>query len=106
MEWCSEDNNVMNFSKILLKFAVVFKIFAYFFPFLSLTIITGQRSLLSLANGLNDKHPDSKRFLNIFFSAICGNFSSEFCTFSFFRYDLVTNKAKSCSVESHHGKNS
>ena len=31
-------------------------------------------------------------FLNIFFTAKCGNFSLEFCTFSFFLDDLVTNK--------------
>ena len=45
---------VLNFSKILLKFAIVFKIFECFCPFLSLTIITGQRSFLSLADGLLD----------------------------------------------------
>ena len=33
-------------------------------------------------------------FLNIFFTAKCGNFSFEFCTFRFFLYDLVTNKAR------------
>ena len=43
----------LNFSKILLKFAIVFKIFEYFCPFLSL-IITGQRSFSSLADGLLD----------------------------------------------------
>ena len=29
----SEDNNMTNFSKILLKFAIVFKIFEYFLSF-------------------------------------------------------------------------
>ena len=47
-------------------------------------------------------------FLNIFFTAKCGNFSSEFCTFSFFLYDSVTNKFRKLEVVesnlSHHGK--
>ena len=30
MEWCSGDVNITNFSKILLKFAIVFKIFEFF----------------------------------------------------------------------------
>ena len=60
MEWCSEDINITNFSKILLKFANVLKIFEYFCPFLSLTIITGQRSFLSLADGALDKNPEPK----------------------------------------------
>ena len=47
-----EDSNVLNFSKILLKIAIVFKIFDCFCLFLSLTIITGQRSFSSLADGL------------------------------------------------------
>ena len=49
-----EDFNVLNFGKILLKFAIVFKIFECFCPFLSLTIIIGQRSFSSLADGLLD----------------------------------------------------
>ena len=36
---------ILNSSKILLKFAIVFKIFEYFCSFLSLTTITGQRNL-------------------------------------------------------------
>ena len=39
-----EDFNVLNFSNILLKVAIVFKIFECFCPFLCLTIITGQLS--------------------------------------------------------------
>ena len=53
--WCSEYNNITNFSKILLKLAIVFKIFEYFCPFLSLTILSDQRSFLSLR--LHDKYP-------------------------------------------------
>ena len=37
-------------------------------------------------------------FLNCFFTAKCGNFSLEFCTFSFFLYDLVTNKFRKLKV--------
>ena len=81
MEWCSEDNNITNFSKILLKFAVVFKIFEYFCPFLSLAIITGQRSP---ADGLHERDRETKNFSEQFFTTKCGNFSFEFCTFSFF----------------------
>ena len=44
-----EDFNVLNFSKILLKIAIVFKFFDCFCPFLSLTIITSQRCFSSLA---------------------------------------------------------
>ena len=56
MEWCSEDVNITKFSKILLKLATGFKFFEHVFPFLSLTIITGQRSFLSLADGLHEKY--------------------------------------------------
>ena len=63
-------------------------------PFLSLTINTGQRSFLSLADGLHDmKSRGKKCSLNIFVTAKCGKFSTEFCTFSFL-YDLVTNEAR------------
>ena len=62
MEWCSED--------IIIT---------------SLTIITGQRSFSSLADGLHEKKIQSqKMFLNILFTAKCGKFSLEFCTLSFF----------------------
>ena len=37
-------------------------------------------------------------FLNMFFTAKCGNFSLEFCTLSFFLYDLVTNKFRKLEV--------
>ena len=82
MEWCFEDINVTNFSKIVLKYAIVFfLIFEYFCPseFSDHYIITGQRRLLSLADGLHDKIPETK----IFFTAICGNFSFEFYTVFF-----------------------
>ena len=57
-----EDFNILNFGKILLKFAIVFKICEYFCPFLSLTIITGRRSFSSLADGLLDVTPEKKTF--------------------------------------------
>ena len=96
-------------SRIVARFCeslLFFKIFEYFCPFLSLTIVTGQQGFLCLAERLDEKIPESKN-LNIFFTAICENFSSEFCAFSFL-CDLVTNKARklNCSFESHHGKNS
>ena len=49
-----QDFNILNFRKTLLKFAIVFKIFEYFCPFLSLTIKTGQQGFWSLAVGLLD----------------------------------------------------
>ena len=75
MEWCSDDIIITSFCKILLKFVIVLKFFEYFCPFLSLTIITGQRSFLSLADGLHEKIQRQKMFLNMFFTAKCGNFS-------------------------------
>ena len=66
MEWCSEDINIKNFSKILLKFSIVFRIFEYFCPFLSLTIITDKRSCLRPADGLHDKNRDTKNVFEHF----------------------------------------
>ena len=60
MELCSEDNNITIVGKILLNFAVVFKIFEFFCSFLSLTSITGQQSFLCLAGGLHDKTQSQK----------------------------------------------
>ena len=37
-------------------------------------------------------------FLNMFFTAKCGNFSLEFCTKFFFLYDFVTNKFRKLEV--------
>ena len=98
MEWCSEDIIITSFCKILLKFAIVLKIFENFCLFLSLTIITGQRSFSSLADGLREKIQRQKIFLKMFFTVKCGNFSLEFCTLSFFLYDLVTNKFRKLEV--------
>ena len=61
-----EDFDIMNMSKILLKFAVVFKIFEYFCPFLSLTIITGQRNFLGLSDGLLERTPERKIVFELF----------------------------------------
>ena len=60
MERCSNDIIITSSSKILLNFAIVLKIFEYFCPFLSTTIITGQRSFSSLADGLHGEHPETK----------------------------------------------
>ena len=51
---------------------MVFK-FEYFCPFLSLAIITGQRSFSSLSDGLPDITPETKIALNIF-TAKSGSF--------------------------------
>ena len=51
---------IMNFSKILLNIAIVKKIFEYFCPFLSSTIITGQRSVSNLWDGLLDICPETE----------------------------------------------
>ena len=45
-------------------------------------------------NRLRQNSRHKKWFWNGFFSANCGNFSFEFCTFSFFLFDLVTNKVR------------
>ena len=55
-----EDFNILNSSKILLKFANVFKTLECFCPFRSLTVITGQRSFSSLADGLLDITTENK----------------------------------------------
>ena len=69
----------------------------HFFVFLlSLTIISGQQSFLSLADGLYDRNRETI-FLKIF-TAKCGNFHFEFCAFSFFLHDLITNKARKLKV--------
>ena len=94
MEWCSEDDNVMNFS----KFAVVFKIFEHFCLFLSLTIITGQQSFLSLADGLHDKNPDSKIVWVHFLHCDMWKLFFWILRFQFFLYDLVTKKARKFEV--------
>ena len=60
IEWCSEDIKITNFSNILLKFEIAIKIFKYFCPLLCLMIITGQRSFLSLTDGLHDNYPETK----------------------------------------------
>ena len=65
-----EDSNILNYSKILLKFAIVFKIFEYFCPFQSSTIITGQRNFLSFADGLHDRTPEIRNGFEHFFHEI------------------------------------
>ena len=73
-----EDFISLNFSKILLKFAFVFKILESFCHFLSLTIITGQRSFSSLADGLRDITQETKTVLNIV-TKKSGSISFKFC---------------------------
>ena len=57
-----EDFIVLNFSKILLKFAIVFN----FFSFSEFNDHYWPTKLLGLSDGLLDRTPDSKGVLNIF----------------------------------------
>ena len=103
-----EDFNILNFSMILLKFAIVFESFVlfwvYFCPFLSLTIITCQRSFSSHADGLPDITPETKNSIEHFYSEFCKLFHVIFCIFlqmfkiSFFLFDFFTNKARELKV--------
>ena len=54
---------MLNFSKILVKFAIVLKIFENFCP---CTIITGQRSFSSQADELLDINPETKNIFEHF----------------------------------------
>ena len=72
--------NLMNFSKVLLKFAFVFKVFELFCPF---TIISDQRRFSSHVDELLDITPETKIVLKILTAksgslfkifAILGNF--------------------------------
>ena len=56
--------SVLNFSKILLKFAIFPKVLNIFCPFLSLTNITGQRNFSSVADGLLERTFETKMFFN------------------------------------------
>ena len=68
----------MNFSKILLKFAI--PNFLNICPFLSLTTITGQRNFSSLGDGLLDRTFETK---------ICFDFFiAEFKTFFLFQFSI------------------
>ena len=55
----SEDFNILTRSKVLLKIAIVFKI-SDICAFLSLTVITDQGSISSLADGLLDITPETR----------------------------------------------
>ena len=84
MEWCFEDINITNFSKIVLKYAIVF-----FFKFLNIFsdhyIITGQRRFLSLADGLHDKNPETKIvFKHFLHCEMCETFLLNFTLSVFF----------------------
>ena len=54
-----EDLNILIYSKVWLKFAIVFKIFDICL-FLSLMIITDQRNFSGLADGLLERTPETK----------------------------------------------
>ena len=60
-----EDINILNFSKILLNFAIVFKIFVLFWVFV-VKIYTSQRKFWSLENALLDRTTETTNILNAF----------------------------------------
>ena len=61
-QWNGFENfNILIFSNILLKLSILFKISEYSCPFLSLTILASQRSFSSLADGLLDITPETKK---------------------------------------------
>ena len=99
-----EDFNILNFSKILLKFAFVFSLRLSLFkilsicPFLSLTIIPGQRSFSTLADGLLDITPDAKNSFWEFSLLNVKAFNLNFEIFQFFK--ILLTRLKSCRVES------
>ena len=93
----SEVINFTNFSKILLKFAIVFKIFEYFcVVFWVLRSLLANEPFYVLQIGYMTETRRQKLFLNLFFIAKCGNLFW-LCTFSFF-YDLITNNARKLEV--------
>ena len=98
MEWCSEDIIIRSFTKILLKFTIVLKIFEYFCPFLSLMIITSQRSFSSLADGLHDKNTETKNVLEPFLYFEMWKLFFGILYFQLFLKWLVTNKFRKLEV--------
>ena len=66
--------NILIFSKILLKFTIVFKVFWIFLSFSSLAIITGQWSFSNLADGLLDITPEIKSSFEPFHCEIWKHF--------------------------------
>ena len=66
------DLNILNLSKILLNFAIIFKICEYFCPFLSLTTITGQRRFSSLLRRVTWNYSRDKIFSQIFIRFLFG----------------------------------
>ena len=77
------------------------KLFNIFCPFLSLTTITGQRIFLSLGGGFLDRAFQTKMVLS--FLPQSWKLVFNFAFFSFFLFDLFTNKARKVEVGYHHG---
>ena len=88
----SRNFNLMNFSKVLLKFAFVFKVFEYFCPF---TIISDQRRFSSHADELLDITPETKIVLKILTAKSGSLFKSFAILGNFLKYQffLFTKKA-------------
>ena len=87
---CSEDVNILHFCIVL-----------NMFDFLSLSEFNNHYWPTKLFKSWRWGHMTElqrqKMFLNIFFTAKCGNFSFEFCPFIFL-YDLFTNKSRKLEV--------
>ena len=75
------DFSILNFGKILLRFAIVFKIFECICPFLSLKINAGQRSFSSLADGFVEIIPHQIIVLNVFTEKSESFFKKKFANF-------------------------
>ena len=98
-----EEVVILNFRKILLKFAFFFEN-SWIVSFSELNDDYWPKKLLSLAHELVDQTPEKKMVLNFFHSKIWTSF--KFC-YHFFLYDWITNQARKltdCRVEPHHGK--
>ena len=80
-----EDINILNLSKILLKFAIVFKMFEYFLSFSEFNDHYWPTKLFRFCRWLFDRIPVTKKGFD-FFTAKSGNFSFQILPFSFFFY--------------------
>ena len=61
-------------------------------------ITTGQRNLITLANGLYDRTPETKKMFAIFSPQNPETFHLNFALFSFFLNDFVNNRTRKLGV--------
>ena len=90
----SQDTNILNFIKILLKLGIVSKIYI-FCPPLSSTTITGQRNFLSVGHGLLDKTSGTKTGFEFF---LLRSGKLLFLILPSFFNDLFSNEARKLEV--------